>query len=708
MKRKISTFTYLMLLMSFSGIVVAANSQSAGASSVEGVITSDTIWALTNSPYEVVGDVTIINGVTLTIEPGVEILFETGSSLIVNGNLHAVGTSANRIRLRSIRSEPVAGDWNGIKFYADYNSTLTMSFCDVEYARNAITVDSLGIAVIEKSTISNNSESGIQIVGTANLLARDNTIRLNTNGISGSGITCSGMKIINNYISYNENGVNLFVYGVDGRINNVTISGNAFDKNMNGIYLHSNAPKTTEANTYINYVTISNNWVRYSEYGIRLLAEGWGGGGLVGGGPQIYSSLISSNNISFSKNAVHVKSSGEWFSWISNLTISKNTIHSSDNGIFLDAFRAPQPPILPIPFDVILVDNTISANNKGVSILGDVRANFTRNSVSYNTYGIYLNSSVPSENTARSNDVYRNTAYGVYVLRKASIDAKYNYWGASSGPYHEILWPSGEGDRVYGENVDFMPFLPEPFGAINDPPFAVLKADKTTVVVNQTVAFHGYESSDDSSIINFFFDFGDGETTQGSAGVARHKYASPGTYIISLVVMDDLGVNSTNRATKTITVSAMPSLAVGVLSSPLTVVSERTAVVEVHVEAQVGDEFVGVEGVFIELMSDQDGEFEPSSGYTDSNGDFNSTLSAPSVSEATTMRIVATASKEGYRDGSGEVILQVFSRPEVRPDSAWMWLAAIASVVVIAVVVRAVVKRRVKAKPRGKRQRAST
>lgn len=687
MKKKLSTFTYVMLLMTFLGIVVAPNFQSAGAFGVEGIITNDTVWTVTNSPYEVISNVTIANGVKLTIEPGAEILFETGSSLIVNGSLHAVGTSVNRISFTSNKSKPVAGDWNGIKFYGDENSTLTTAFCDVKYAKDGITVDSLGKAVIEKSTVVSNSLSGIHAVGTTELLVRENNLRVNVNGISASGVTCSGLKIVDNYISNNENGVYLNVYGDDARIHNVTIVGNSLKDNTNGIYLHSSSSRDSCENAYISNVTISNNIVTHSEYGICLVAEGWGGPGLLGGGTYIYDSLISNNTISFSKNALHVNSSSNWYSWIFGLTISRNIIHSSEDGIFMHAFRTPKPPLHPgILFDVVFMSNIISANGEGVRILGDVRANFTGNSVLCNSYGIYLDSSVPSENVARNNDIYRNTAYGIYVAKNASINAEHNYWGDSSGAYHETLNSSGEGDRVNGdgENLDFTPFLTEPFGVINNPPFAVLKADKTIVVVNQTVIFDGFESSDDSSIIKYFFDFGDGETMQAFPGAVRHEYGTLGIYNVSLVVMDDLGINSTNRAIQTVTVARLPSLVVSVFPNPLNIFSDGQATVEVH----VGDEVAGIEGAFVELASNQGGNFELSSGYTNSTGDFESTFYAPNVSESTILRIVATASKEGYENGSDNAYLSVLTPPtdETESNSYWIWFVAIAVIVVIATV----------------------
>ena len=698
MKKHLAAYACIIFLATLLNSVAGLHFGATRALGEEGVITEDTVWMFKNSPYEVVAKVTIAVGARLTIEQGVEVRFKTGSSLIVNGSLYAVGTGSNRISFTLNRSESVLGDWNGIKFYGDENSTLTMSFCDVEYAGDGITISSLGKTLIENSTITNNSLSGIHIVGLANLVIRKNTIELNTNGISASGVTTSGHEIIDNQFLNNENGICVQVYGDRSRISNITISDNFFKSNTKGIYFHSRGMSTTEptkANAYINEVEIVDNFMESNEYGICLLAEAWGEPGLLGGGAYIYNSIVACNTVFFSEWAVCINSTSNWYSWISGLNISRNIIHSSENGIFMHAFRTPQPPYQDIPFDVKLVSNIISANSKGVKVLGDVTVNFTGNSVSYNSYGIQLVSSVPSENVACNNDIYRNTEYGVNVVDGASIGAENNYWGDPSGPYHETLNPSGKGDHASGneENLLLTPFSNEPFGEINDAPSAVINAHVTMIPVNQTVLFDGYESTDDSSIIKYFFDFGDGATIQVFPGLARHEYASPGVYNVTLIVIDDQGVKSTNPAIETITV-ALPPLAVLVFVDPLSVLAQGNVVVEVH----VSDGETGVPEAFVQLSSDHGGNFEPSSGFTNSTGDFESTFYAPNVSEPLNIRIVVTASKENYETSSDEVLLSVLTPPPggVNSDSYLIWLAAIIAVVAVAAFILLMKRRKAK------------
>ncbi|MFA5851233.1 MAG: hypothetical protein WC820_00900 [Spirochaetales bacterium] len=64
---------------------------------VSGIIDSDTIWQIENSPYVVNGNVLIPTGVTLTIQPGVSILYSGAYVMMVKGSLIAEGLPLNKI-----------------------------------------------------------------------------------------------------------------------------------------------------------------------------------------------------------------------------------------------------------------------------------------------------------------------------------------------------------------------------------------------------------------------------------------------------------------------------------------------------------------------------------------------------------------------------------------------------------------------------------
>jgi RHS repeat-associated protein len=94
---------------------------------VSGDVTSSTTWTLDQSPYIVTGEMRVMPGVTLTIEPGVVVRFRVPASgapyqLLVYGTLIAEGTESQRITFTSDRDPTVGGtgsptrrDWRGIR-----------------------------------------------------------------------------------------------------------------------------------------------------------------------------------------------------------------------------------------------------------------------------------------------------------------------------------------------------------------------------------------------------------------------------------------------------------------------------------------------------------------------------------------------------------------------------------------------------------------
>ncbi len=65
-------------------------------------------------------------------------------------------------------------------------------------------------------------------------------------------------------------------------------------------------------------------------------------------------------------------------------------------------------------------------------------------------HGVYMQT---GDMELTGNGIYDNYGYGVYNGTSTLIDAEGNWWGHSSGPYHVLLYPSGQGDEVT-QNVD--------------------------------------------------------------------------------------------------------------------------------------------------------------------------------------------------------------------------------------------------------------
>jgi parallel beta-helix repeat protein len=132
---RISLFTYFLLFQTLSSKSFA---DVFATGSAAGVITSDTIWTLANSPIAVTSSVTIQNGVSLTIENGVVVKFNAGTGLIVSGKLVSSGVTftANSVT-------PTPGFWNGIEFQNTANVGSVFTNCLVEFGGGGTTVSNI-------------------------------------------------------------------------------------------------------------------------------------------------------------------------------------------------------------------------------------------------------------------------------------------------------------------------------------------------------------------------------------------------------------------------------------------------------------------------------------------------------------------------------------------------------------------------------------
>ena len=88
-------------------------------------IVTNTTWDLAHSPYLVQADITVNPTVTLTVEPGVQVIFDQYDSLDVQGTLSAAGTATQPITFTASSQTP--GWWSGVQIESSDHSHINSS-----------------------------------------------------------------------------------------------------------------------------------------------------------------------------------------------------------------------------------------------------------------------------------------------------------------------------------------------------------------------------------------------------------------------------------------------------------------------------------------------------------------------------------------------------------------------------------------------------
>jgi hypothetical protein len=121
---KMNRFFTLLILLMFGFL---SNAQTTVSGDQTG------IWTVANSPYQVIGTLTIPTNQTLTIEAGVEVNFQGYYQFIVDGKLLATGTEANII---SFTTDNHAIGWGGIRL--DETPDISVFYyCNFEYGKTS-------------------------------------------------------------------------------------------------------------------------------------------------------------------------------------------------------------------------------------------------------------------------------------------------------------------------------------------------------------------------------------------------------------------------------------------------------------------------------------------------------------------------------------------------------------------------------------------
>lgn len=245
-------------------------------------------WDMAGSPYNIVGEITVPNGETLTIEAGVEVVAMGNYKLTAEGNINAQGAVGDTIRFFGNGGL----DWGGIRLedetnpssfsycrisntddINDYgihsvNSPVYVSYCHIDDHQKGVQFSALSsnnpsYMEITHSKITNIQKSGITVVDNSNVLIDNCEVSYCALGGSPYGAVQLSLQsnshscsptITNNYIHHNDmQGITLAnLFGYDNMA--PTVEYNEVCYNYTGIYLYAGNGTYTWNHIHHNFV----------------------------------------------------------------------------------------------------------------------------------------------------------------------------------------------------------------------------------------------------------------------------------------------------------------------------------------------------------------------------------------------------------------------------------------------------------------------
>lgn len=229
-------FGFMVLLFLSSGVFPMLRLEA--QTPVSGGIFSNTTWTLANSPYLMTGNVVVFPGVTLTIEPGVEVRVASSPSMAAGyyletrGTLNMIGTPALPIKFRSDTALTTVGAWEGFKINDPQGGVLNFNYVHLSnantlfnYAGNTPTNFVVDGCVFNYNYYALNVGLSLEV--------RNSSFKGNYTAIAGWSI----FKI--HRCIFDSNGAALSIYA-----NSLEIDSSVFRRNIGGLFM-SNIPLNT-------------------------------------------------------------------------------------------------------------------------------------------------------------------------------------------------------------------------------------------------------------------------------------------------------------------------------------------------------------------------------------------------------------------------------------------------------------------------------
>ncbi len=316
---------------------------------VSGGIYSNTTWTLANSPYLMTGNTVVFPGVTLNIEPGVEVrVKENGMSgtqyyLETRGTINMVGTSDAPITFRADTALTTVGSWQGFIIKNSQGGSINYNYVNVANTISCFEYDGSVPSSIQLNQCNFSYNGYAVLVGTdlnakdCNFFGNENAIYgwanftflncLFDDNISALSIYANSLEMNNCVVRNNNLGININTGSISGTLVRNTLFENniiAYNYGNNGLIDSCIFIGNTEAVINTTYLTVSNSI--FSNNGTALQ---------VGFGSQVNECLIEQNQTGVALGPI---SFGQPMPIIENNRICSNVLYNIDNRTDLNIF----------------------------------------------------------------------------------------------------------------------------------------------------------------------------------------------------------------------------------------------------------------------------------------------------------------------------------------------------------------------------------
>lgn len=453
----------------FGGFLTAIDGPAYPGTHVMGYITEDTIWNMTDG--EMLGDVTVASGVTLTIQAGSQIHAHDNTKLTVasGGQLHITGTETSPVLFTHRNAAP--GSWQGFVFQgARSNSNeITIDHAIIEYADKALyTTQSKVKATVTHTTVRHNNY-GVYVnaawqsapnhpyITFQNGALHDNAVyNYYTENFNGSVIT--RIDASGNWWGSSDVGeIGATIYDINDRSLKPSIDFSGYLTSLNGPaqagthvmgYLAEDTVWNMADGVLINPVTVPNGVTLTIAAGTRITAM-----------PNTQIKIASGGKL----NVAGSSASPVVF------TSDTPTI-GSWKGFIFEGSRSDASELVINNAIIEYADKALYTNRSRVKVTA------TNTTVRYNNYGVYVDAAWQSASnhpyiTFKDGALHDNAQYNYYSQNFngsaiTSIDASGNWWGSADvteigNSIHDI------NDRSLRPSINFAGFLT----ALNGPAY---------------------------------------------------------------------------------------------------------------------------------------------------------------------------------------------------------------------------------------------